>query len=406
MIYSERTNRSAVFVGMDGKAKSLLRVPFMQGSFSESWLQELIAQNPSLLQSEEIGSEFANLVCIGREVKVSSGENTGYIDNLYVSSSGQVVIVETKLFRNQEARRTVIAQIIDYAKDLQKWDIEDLDRVAEDYTYKTTGQASRVFDLMLAAGHLTAADSAKFVDSVNRNLKAATFMLMVVGDGIRSGVERMAEFITSYASMPFKLALMEMEVYQLDNGMVVIPNILSKTTIIPVPRVGYEAPSITKKDPKNLSPAPVLPASEFLKVFAANGGLDLNDLAAFISDLCSIPGVSYTIHPSEIRMRVTTEDCSKVPFLVLGKSGSFGRPAADIWVSPDEITSKLVKAGREPSDADSYLEFYKDYIDSARCKHTPYVVPNGFYYANVPRLISNHKAFMEAVEQLVSALSE
>ncbi len=406
MIYSERTNRSAVFVGTDGKVKSLLRVPFMQGSFSESWLQELIANNPSLLESEEIGSEFANLVCIGREAKVASGENTGYIDNLYVSSSGQIVIVETKLFRNQEARRTVVAQIIDYAKDIQKWDSEDLDRVAEDYTYSTTGQASRVFDMMLAAGHLTVADSAKFVDAVNRNLKNATFMLMVVGDGIRSGVERLAEFITSYATMPFKLALMEMEVYQHDNGMVVIPNILTKTTIIPVPRVGYEAPYTTKKGQSNREPASVLPASEFLKVFAANGGLDLNTLAAFVSDLCSIPGVSYTIHPSEIRMRVTTEDCSKVPFLIFGKSGSFGRPAADIWLSPEEITSKLVKSGREPSDADAYLMFYKDYIDISRCKHEPYTIPNGFYYADVRKVIENPNAFMEAVEHLVSALSE
>ncbi len=229
---------------------------------------------------------------------------------------------------------------------------------------------------------------------------------MVVGDGIRSGVERLAEFITSYASMPFKLALMEMEVYQHDNGMVVIPNILTKTTIIPVPRVGYEAPSTVKKDPKNPAPPPVLPASEFLKVFAANGGLDLNTIAAFVSDLCSIPGVSYTIHPSEIRMRVTTEDCSKVPFLIFGKSGSFGRPAADIWVSPDEITSKLIKSGRDPSEADAYLDFYREYIDTTRCKHAPYDVPSGFYYANVRKVIENPNAFMEAVEKLVSALSE
>lgn len=73
------------------------------------------------------------MICIGREVAVGSGENTGYIDNLYITPSGMIVIVETKLFRNQEARRTVIAQIIDYAKEVQKWDAEKLDKIAQGY---------------------------------------------------------------------------------------------------------------------------------------------------------------------------------------------------------------------------------------------------------------------------------
>ncbi len=402
MIYSERTNRSAVFVDFNGDTKNLLRVPFMQGAFSEAWLQELIAKHPELLQSEEIGSEYSQLVCIGREVKVGSGENTGYIDNLYVSSSGHIVVVETKLFRNQEARRTVVAQIIDYAKDLQRWDCEDLDEVASDYSYRASGQAYRAFDMMLAAGYLTAADSARFIDAVNRNLKAANFLLLIVGDGIRSGVERLAEFITSYSALPFNLGLLELEVYQHSSGMVVIPNMLTKTSVIPIHRAGCEVPA-AKTEAK--VPAAVLPTSEFLKIFAANGGYDLETIAAFVSDLCTIPGVSYTVHPTEIRFRISV-DGATIPFLIFGKSGSAGRPAADIWLCPDEIINKLTKSGRLPTDADDYLDFYRAYIDTARCKHRPYDAPNGFYYADVLRVVTDSTGFMEAVERFISAISE
>lgn len=54
---------------------------------------------------------------------------------LYVKKTGQLVLVETKLWRNAEARRVVVAQILDYAKQLATWSYEDLIR--------QTGMASK-----------------------------------------------------------------------------------------------------------------------------------------------------------------------------------------------------------------------------------------------------------------------
>ena len=51
---------------------------------------------------------------VGREVLTAAG----LIDVLYVSPAGLVTIVETKLWRNPEARREVVGQILDYAKEL------------------------------------------------------------------------------------------------------------------------------------------------------------------------------------------------------------------------------------------------------------------------------------------------
>lgn len=102
MIYSERTGRSASIINENGLVTKLNRIPFMQGSFNEAWLQELLEDNPTLIPSGEVNGEYAPLVCIGREVPVGSGDMQGYIDNLYITPSGCIVVVETKLFRNQE----------------------------------------------------------------------------------------------------------------------------------------------------------------------------------------------------------------------------------------------------------------------------------------------------------------
>ena len=232
MVYSEQIKRIAVCVDSDGTPKNLSRIPSDDKSYDEEWIQQLLEKCPALLRSEEIGFDCAELVCIGREVSVSSAGGAGFIDNLYVSSSGKVVIVETKLFRNQESRRTVIAQILDYAKEAAKWDAEVLDSIAEAYTFKKRNQSFRVVDLMYEAGYLKIADSAAFVDSVNRNLKAGNFLLLIVGDGIRTGVQELADFLSSYTSLGFQLGLIALEMYQHEGSTIVIPNILTKTTVI------------------------------------------------------------------------------------------------------------------------------------------------------------------------------
>jgi hypothetical protein len=54
-----------------------------------------------------------------RPVPICTELNTpaGPIDNFMVSPSGLPVLVECKLWRNPEARREVVSQILDYAKE-------------------------------------------------------------------------------------------------------------------------------------------------------------------------------------------------------------------------------------------------------------------------------------------------
>ena len=52
----------------------------------------------------------------------------GPADILYLTPSGQVVVVETKLWRNPEARREVVGQILDCARQLTGWSFDVLEK--------------------------------------------------------------------------------------------------------------------------------------------------------------------------------------------------------------------------------------------------------------------------------------
>ena len=90
MIYGERTHRSAFCIGTNGSVAPLTRTPFMSGNFNEAWLQALLEDNPAVIPAADVSLEYRDLVCIGREVPVGSGETQGYIDNLYVTPSVQL----------------------------------------------------------------------------------------------------------------------------------------------------------------------------------------------------------------------------------------------------------------------------------------------------------------------------
>ena len=113
----------------NNNSRGLERIPLNRKAFSENWIQKLINDSPDILPISEIDMGFTPAISIGREVSTK----VGYIDNLLVSPDGYLTIVETKLWRNPEARREVVGQILDYAKELSKWSFTDLDNAVKIY---------------------------------------------------------------------------------------------------------------------------------------------------------------------------------------------------------------------------------------------------------------------------------
>ena len=96
----------------DGTVEALERVPVGQALFAESGLRDLLAARAVALPVRHFDPVFASPVCLGTEFPVPS---VGRVDALFLSPSGYLTIVETKLWQNPEARREVVAQIIDCA---------------------------------------------------------------------------------------------------------------------------------------------------------------------------------------------------------------------------------------------------------------------------------------------------
>jgi hypothetical protein len=207
-----------------GTARALDRLSLASKAHDEAWLQELIFRFPQVLPVAEIEPAFGSLVSVCRELPTSAGS----IDNLYVTENGNLAIAECKLWKNPQARREVVAQIIDYAHSMAKWSYDDLEDAVR-HGLRPDGEKvdGGLFSLVSDETEMEERD---FCDAVSRNLRLGRVLLLLVGDGIREGVETLAEYLQKNAGFHFALGIVEMGVFKLpDRGFLVQPRILVRT---------------------------------------------------------------------------------------------------------------------------------------------------------------------------------
>lgn len=201
----------------------LERVPLSldASTYDEAFIQRLAFEHPECLPIHEVDSVYAELIPVCIELNTPVGP----IDALYVTPSGRVVLLEAKLWRNPEARRKVVGQILDYAKELAAWRYEDLDREVARRTSRT------LFEIVRSTRADT--DEAHFVDEVSKSLSNGRFLLLIVGDGIREGVGAIADFLETVGRLEFTFGLIELALYRgIDTRLLVQPRVLAKTLIV------------------------------------------------------------------------------------------------------------------------------------------------------------------------------
>jgi hypothetical protein len=197
-----------------GSTEKLTRIQFNRGSegaaYDEAWLQRLIMLQPGLLPVGQIEPVFINMMPVCIELPMRAG----FVDNLFVTPTGDLALVECKLWRNPEARRQVIAQIIDYASELTSWNYDLLEsaiRRARSQDASTSTPVRSLFEIVSAAGEM---DEVAFHDAVSRNLRRGRVLLLIVGDGIREGLETMTEFLQQHAGLHFTLSIVELALFK------------------------------------------------------------------------------------------------------------------------------------------------------------------------------------------------
>jgi len=198
----------------------------IRDSYDEGWLQKLLYRFPLSLPISELEPGLGSIIAVAREVPTPAGQ----IDNVFVTDDGNIVLVECKLWRNPEARRKVIGQIIDYAQSIAHWRYDDFDHAVR-LGIDADGQLIGKPLVELVAGAGGDVDEVAFVDVVQRNLRLGRMLLLVVGDGVREDAERLADYLQMHAGFHFTLGLIEVAIYEMPDksGFLVQPRVLART---------------------------------------------------------------------------------------------------------------------------------------------------------------------------------
>ena len=196
-------------------------------SYNENWLQTLIHANPSIIPASQIESSFDTLVPILMEYTLPSGS----LDNLFFTPDGFPVLVEVKLWKNQEARRKVVAQILEYAKDFARLTYDDINNeIVKKYPAQSKNE-NPLYN-MISSYVAETINEIDFVNKASRNLREGRFLLIILGDGIREELSNLTDYLI-YHSLRYVLGLVQIRLFELPNNeAIALPSLMGKTETI------------------------------------------------------------------------------------------------------------------------------------------------------------------------------
>jgi len=152
--------------------------------YDEKWLQERIYADISLLSVTDPVYDRLQIVPLCREFSLHDGIRNVFLDILAISETGRLVLVECKLWKNPQARREVLSQIIEYASLLQSLSYADFSARLKKYIQ--SGDEDPISYRFKELG--IEFEESVLIDRVSNSLKLGKFQLIIAGDGIRTDI--------------------------------------------------------------------------------------------------------------------------------------------------------------------------------------------------------------------------
>ena len=182
----------------------------------EEVLQRNIADLPALLPLGTVSDELVSHLAIGAEWPAGGGR----ADIVLIGSDGILTVVETKLSRNPEARREVIAQLLEYAAYLSEWTIYEIQQRAEQF-FKSDRCVSTYrdepFDKVLTNFLEDSDESVEaFKGKVEQNLRQGRIRLIVAVDEVGEQAQKIVTFVNAYST--FDIYLLQIAEYEDTDG--------------------------------------------------------------------------------------------------------------------------------------------------------------------------------------------
>jgi hypothetical protein len=191
---------------------------------NEAWLRDTLFANPDLLPVHDIEPAYGPLLPLCTELRTAAGP----LDIAFINPVGRLTLVECKLWRNAEARRKVVAQVLDYARAIKDWSYADLQR----QTSIATGRRGNV-PYEIARTVAPDLQEHHFIDNVSRSMRDGRFLLLIAGDGIREDVGGIADLINRNATSGFAFGQVEVALYEFPGGALAVqPRAISRTHLI------------------------------------------------------------------------------------------------------------------------------------------------------------------------------
>lgn len=369
-----------------------------QGSYDEDWLENLIASHPEILPFDQIDPGFMDAVSICTQLPV--GGNS--VDNFLITGTGQMVLVECKLWRNPEARRNVIGQILEYASEIATWDYEQLDGAVR--RAKPAPGLQKEISLFERIKNTDGLDEHRFADAVSRNLKRGRLLLLVVGDGIREGIASIVDFLQQHAGLHFDLGLAEMPVFPLPSGgYIVQPRVIAVTERV------LRGIVLLKDDRIEVQPPPDARSSKATRI----AGTISEEIIYEALDAKQV-GLGSTTRDFVDRLKEigVVMEMTQQMIKLLGHAGG------DLWLlgainSPDARVyfDTLVKQARRAGRGDDAAQYYEalvNLIDDPKTragKLNPGTV-TGTAALPLPDLLRNQDRWLQIVQDYLGTISQ
>lgn len=385
-------------VDESGEQSPLQRVDFSDRSVAETFLQTALHRTPQIIPVDEFDSTFGPLVSLGREI-----DN---IDNLFISPTGRLTIVETKLWRNPEATRQVIAQILDYAIRVSAWSYTDLEAKAREALAPAPIGTNSLYEFASSSSPDENIKEPDFVDAVQRTLQTGRFLLLVVGDGIRENIEAMVASLHEHPQKLFTFGLVELQVFReksLPGKHLIVPQIVANTTeivraVVRVETTGQASVSVEIDEPepegRSSSSRRTLSRDEF---FSAVSDSETKELFSALLSQCAEMGAEpgWRSSSASVQLPDPAGSRQRLTLFVMTTGG-------DIYTG--WLSGQLERVGKSPQLASDYTRDISALFPGTQ-QHEKY--PDSLSRSiRASEMIGKRDDFMEIVKTLVDRITE
>lgn len=202
----------AIIISKDGKnAERVEQSPFEL----EDKLQDYIYKNPDAIPLYDIDEDI-RLFIAAREFSTRSGP----IDALGFDSSGNIYVVETKLYKNPD-KRQVVAQALDYGASLWRHatDFDEFIRRLDTHCQKEFNSSFTE----KYADFFGFEDASESISRIRENLSDGVIKFVVLMDSLHSALKDLVIYVNQNSK--FDLYAVELEYYEHKEFEIVIPKI-------------------------------------------------------------------------------------------------------------------------------------------------------------------------------------